>query len=234
MRSSAAASGAAPVATGRALVCDEVSSCPGGRAPAEADLSVPVRAASREGAFWAGVARMEAVSIGSFLRLGAELRAHGAPAELVARATRAAREEHRHATVTAALARRLGAELPDVPGVALDVRPLGAMALENEVEGCVHERWSAAVVAHQAAALPGLQPLLEPIARDESHHARLALDVARWVRDRGGPRLARRLDEARERARASLLASLPETQPAPSLGLPCGDRARQLALATLS
>jgi hypothetical protein len=220
--------------TGRAVVCDQVPSCPGGRAPTEVDLSAPVRAASHDGAFWAAVARMEAVSIASFLRLAGELRAHGAPRGLIARAALAARQEQVHATRIAGVAVRLGAELPEVPVLSLDVRALEAVALENEVEGCVHERWSAAVVAHQAAALPELSARLQPIAVDEAQHAQLALDVGRWLRDRHGPRLAGRLDAAREEARASLLGSLDDTPRSPSLGLPFGERAHALAAATLS
>ncbi len=220
--------------TGRALVCETISSCPGGRAPSGVDLSAPVRAASHEGAFWAGVARMEAVSIGSFLRLARELRAHDAPPALIDRAHHAAREEHAHATAMARLAARLGAELPEVPVVSLEVRAFDAVALENEVEGCVHERWSAAVVAHQAHARSELRSVLQPVAIEESEHAQLSLELARWFRDRGGARLTRELDAAREQARSRLLASLVEEPAAESLGLPSGARAHALATTALA
>lgn len=220
--------------TGRALVCEAISSCPGGRAPTGVDLSAPLRAASQEGVFWAGVARMEALSVGSFLRLAHELRAHGAPPELVERTIRAAGEEHAHAAATAKLAARLGAELPEVPAVSLDVRTLEAVALENEVEGCVHERWSAAVVAHQARALPALRPMLAPIAREEAAHGELSLELARWFRDQSGPRRARELDAARDEARAHLIESLDALRTASSLGLPSGERAHAMAVVALA
>ena len=220
--------------TERALVCETRWSCPGGRAPAGVELSAPLRAASPEGAFWAGVARMEAVSIGSFLRLAHELSAHGAPSTLVERALRAAGEEYAHATAMATLAAQLGAELPAVPEVALEVRELDDVALENEVEGCVHERWSAVVVAHQAAALPKLRARLAPIAVEEAAHAELSLDLAHWFRVRGGPGLARRLDAAQERARWLLLKSLEQETANPALGMPSLERAGELAAAALA
>ncbi len=218
--------------TGRALVCDQISSCPGGRAPSEVDLSAPLRGPSHEAVFWAAVARMEAVSVGSFLRLARELAAHGAPVAMIHRAARAAEEERRHAQLTARLAAQLGAELPEVPEVSLEVRELDAVALENEVEGCVRERWSAAIVGHQAAGAPHLAP----IARDEAEHARLSQQVSSWARSALGAAGARRLTSAGDEAREQLLAELAARGDAAferGLGLPTAERAHDLALAVL-
>lgn len=218
--------------TGRALVCDQISSCPGGRAPSNIDLSGALRGPSREAVFWAAVARMEAVSVGSFLRLARELEAHGAPRAMVEGAARAAREELRHAQLTATIAAQLGAALPEVPEVSLEVRALDEVALENEVEGCVRERWSAAIVAHQAAGAPQLTP----IARDEAGHAHLSEQVSSWARSSLGSAGSRRLTAAGDEARAQLLAELAARRDAPHerrLGLPTAERAHDLARAVL-
>src|SRR5260221_408672 len=55
-------------------------------------------------AWFAEAAWLEAASIGAFRRLARELRAHGAPAHLIASANVCARDEIRHARMMARLA----------------------------------------------------------------------------------------------------------------------------------
>src|SRR5581483_8821062 len=61
------------------------------------------------GAFFADAARLEAASVVAFERLAEELRARGAPDDLVRDVLRAARDEVRHARSTKRMAERFGA-----------------------------------------------------------------------------------------------------------------------------
>jgi hypothetical protein len=78
------------------------------------DGSGAPRAALRAavGARLASMAVLEREASAAFVRLARELRAHGAPRSLVARAVRAAWQERRHTRAVSALAARYGAEVP--------------------------------------------------------------------------------------------------------------------------
>jgi hypothetical protein len=161
-----------------------------GRVPAGLAPARFPRAPSALGDHFAVVAHLEAASVASFRRLGAELRALGAPTSLVRAARRARRDEVRHALVTGRMARRFGGA-PVRPRVErLPARPLDVVALENAVEGCVRETLGALVARWQAdhAGDPAIARLMGAIARDETRHAALSWAVARWA--------ARRLDAA--------------------------------------
>jgi len=130
------------------------------------------------------MATLEAASIDAFERLARELEYHGAPAELIARALAARDDEVRHTQTIDALARTHGGRGAQRPtNTSLDVRPLTEIALENAVEGCVHETWGALVATFQAerAATPELRSLFGAIAADERAHAALAHDIHRWL-----------------------------------------------------
>src|SRR5262245_44328737 len=72
----------------------------GGRRPAGlAERRSASLASGTAGAYFAELARLEAASVVAFRRLGDELRAWGAPARLTRAATRARRDEVRHARV---------------------------------------------------------------------------------------------------------------------------------------
>lgn len=158
----------------------------------------------------ARAAYYEAGSVTSFRRLARELRAHGAPSSLVARARSAARDEVRHARATEALATRFGAGAPMRPRAgALPVRPLEAMARENAVEGCVNEAFAAALALVQAsrAADAGVRGALAGIAADEVRHAELAWDVAAWAEAQLDAAARTRVQTARDEALAALVTS---------------------------
>ncbi|MGQ0503848.1 MAG: ferritin-like domain-containing protein [Myxococcaceae bacterium] len=141
------------------------------------------------GRHFAEAAHLEAASVTAFSRLARELRAHDAPVVLSKRATQAAREEVRHARMTASLARRFGSE-PARPRVtALPVRPLAEIARENAVEGCVRETFGALVALHQAqhAEDPEIRSAMREIAEDEIRHAALAWQIAGWAKTRLDP-----------------------------------------------
>jgi hypothetical protein len=84
------------------------------------------------------------------------------------------------------------------------------LALENAVEGCVHETFAAARAAWQAsyASDPSVRSLSAVLAADEAAHADLAADVHAWACSVLPPRDAQR-DKAARRAAWAQLANNP-------------------------
>jgi hypothetical protein len=178
--------------TGGTLYCAVLGTtyCPatlnGGRRPAYfASLGFgPVPRGRELGVHFARAACMEAGSVDAFRMLRDELVAHGAPKRLVRAASRAVRDEIRHARQTSALARRFG-EAPVAPRPAppRSRRRFADVALENAVEGCVRETYSALECAWQAevAADPVVRATMKRIARDEMRHLELSWAVHAWA-----------------------------------------------------
>jgi hypothetical protein len=178
---------------------------------------------------------LEAASVFAFARLARELTAHGAPVRLRDRALAAARDEERHARVVGALATERGGVIARVRVETGRTRTLRAIAIENAVEGCVHESFGAAVAVVQAqtAADPAVRTAYRRIARDELRHAELAWDVARWLDTRLTSADRARVLRARRRAATACLASSgrePEREMVETLGVPAARVARAIAL----
>lgn len=203
-----------------------------GRRPEGLGEQPPARG-TLAGAYLVEMARLEAASVLAFKHLRRELVAHRAPRRLVRAAERAARDERRHARTTRALARRDGGTPvpPTVERVAL--RGLEAMATENAVEGCVREAFGALVAHWQSvvAGNPVVRAAMARIARDETRHAVLALEVQAWLRGRLDAPARWRVDDARRRAIDSVLAGAEEPAAAlrTALGLPTRRQSRALA-----
>src|SRR5215471_5587406 len=144
---------------------------------------------------WVGDARAELASVPAFLRLGAELRAVGAPADLSRDAIAAVEDEQRHAAATVALASRWsGGALAMVPLVAAprfdcpSAAALTELALEAWHDGCLGEgtaalaaRWGFARARDGEAACA-----LARIAPDEARHAELSWRIVEWTLRMGG------------------------------------------------
>jgi hypothetical protein len=126
-------------------------------------------------------------------------------------ATRALRDERRHVRQTSALARRYG-EKPIVPfpPPSRATRTLLAMALENAVEGCIRETYSALECAWQAhlATDPVVRATMKRIARDELRHLALSWAVNGWALGRLGAEGRRRVREAQRETIAALKSEL--------------------------
>lgn len=188
------------------------------------------------GAYLAEACTLEAASVVSFRRLERELGSLGAPHDLRQRARASALEEARHARLMRRLARRAGAE-PNAPRVArIATRTPLAIALENAVEGCVHETWAALVARFQAdhAADRELRAAMQIIAEDEARHAALAWDVRAWLDERLTDEERARVREAYEGALGALVGDLDEglnEADHAALGLPSPETARALATA---
>ena len=132
-------------------------------------------------AFLAHCAALEAASVLAFTQLADRLLAWAAPAELVDRCRQAAADEATHAELLADLAARGGATLQPGTHPELPV-DLATAALDNAVEGCVHEAWSALTCAVTArdADTPELRAIYGRLAADEREHAQLAWDLHTW------------------------------------------------------
>src|SRR6185295_19226548 len=132
---------------------------------------------------FARAAWLEAASIHAFRRLVRELRAHGAPDELVLAARSAAKDEARHARLMARLATRFGAKVPRVEWTDRGIRDVEAIARENAVEACVGETYGALAAAWQGEHAPHaeVRDVMRAIAPDELRHAALGWAVDAWA-----------------------------------------------------
>jgi hypothetical protein len=208
--------------------------CGTGRRPAGLRRAGKGRSRGVVPRFLAQMAYLEAASVDAFDRLERELRAHGAPGELLARARRARRDEVRHARIVTALAARAGAAVPSPRVPAGRVRRLEAVAIENVVEGCVREAFGAAVAMVQAATARdrAVRAAMRKIARDELRHAELSFGVARWLEAKlDGPARAR-VRRARDGAARELLCAArrePPRELVSELGLPTARHASAIA-----
>jgi hypothetical protein len=181
--------------------------------------------------FWAHAAYLEAASVDAFQRLARELAAHGAPRRLIMASLRAARDEIRHARVTGSFAARAGAAVPECRVPTGEVRSLGAIALENAVEGCVRETFGAAVAMIQAERAGDVQVrrAMKRIARDETRHAELSWAVARWIEPQLDADTRHRVREAQAKAVAALVGEAghePDARLTERLGVPDASQAR--------
>jgi hypothetical protein len=194
----------------------------------------PVKAGRELGTHFARVACMEAGSVEAFRMLRDELRAHGAPKRLVEAASRSMRDEMRHVRQTSALARRFGEEpIAPVPIPARPPRSLEALALENAVEGCVRETYSALECMWQShvAEDPVVRATMTRIARDEMSHLALSWKVHAWAMSRLSAAARARVQQAQRDEIAALGRELVRDPEAPLLrtaGLPRAAHSRAL------
>ncbi|MDI1436206.1 ferritin-like domain-containing protein [Polyangium sorediatum] len=156
----------------------------------------------------AAIAAMEHASIASFARFSLQLLALGAPADLLAEAQTAARDEVEHARIEYAIASRIGGRLtgPDklpeaTAWLATDVVSFVESLV---VEGCVGETLGAAEGQEVARFVKdeGLRAVLAQIAEDEARHAALAWKTLQWALDAFGAEAREAAVRAFERARA--------------------------------
>jgi hypothetical protein len=187
------------------------------------------------GDYYASVAHLEGAAVLAFDVMERELKRFGAPRELQRRAQRARADEERHYDGMAAMARREGTTVPPVRALPVDERSLLEAALENAVEGCVREAWGALSAHYQAATAGDAQArqLWRDVARDESEHAELSLELHRWFMLQLSTEEQDQVDAAMQRARLELRAELllgtaPHPDVAHHAGTPQPDRAAAL------
>jgi hypothetical protein len=180
------------VTNGDTITCSGTNPCYTGRRP-------DGFASAANG--FARMAELEAASVHAFHILADELRALGAPASLIVRARRSAREEARHARIMG----RLAAARPRVERPPARIRSAAEIAVENVREGCVRETFGAAQARVQASVHPDprVRDAMRAIFPDEERHAELAHDVHAWL-------VTRLDDEARARVEAARREALDE------------------------
>ncbi len=215
------------------VLCYVSSGCSIGRRPDGLRAVEPAGSFATLGAHFAEIAELEAASVVAFVELAFELEAHGAPAQLIQAAQRAALDEVEHTAVMHRLAHACG-YTPTWPTATLaPPRELGAVLRTNRIEGMVGESYGAAVAGTQArrAASPLVRRVMRGIARDEGRHARLARAVHDW----GAPKLGRsvraQLEDEGGAARERLAAGLEREPPSPELGMPSASEAQAMVLA---
>jgi hypothetical protein len=167
-----------------------------GDRPAVAGLDEVTRRALA--VWWLQDAKKEHASVPAFARVAWQLAAHGAPAELLERAHRAALEEIDHARRCFALVAgyggsELGVEpMPELDGGLDGGSTLATVAAETLVDGCLIEDLNADAAALAATRTTDRAVLgvVEIIARDERSHAELAWDILAWCLREGGAAVA--------------------------------------------
>jgi hypothetical protein len=200
----------------RFVVCRYVNSAgcrsdmPAGRAHEGLVPPPPPRDGSL-GEHFATMAYLEAASVSAFRILAAELFAHGAPAPLVRRARRSARDEARHAASASVLARRFGAPVTWPQKSRERSRSLREIAIENASAGCVGETLGAALAMHQAHTAMDLEVrrAMEIVGNDEARHASLAWAVHAWCCERLDARERAEVEDALDAAARDVVARPP-------------------------
>ncbi len=208
-------------------------SCTGGRRPAGLRRARGKAPSSVLGTHFADMAHLEAASVPAFRRMLSELSALRAPPALLIRVARAIREEQRHAKEIGRIARRFGGVAP-VPRVrTFRRREVEAMARENAIEGCVRETFGALVATWQAvhAADPEIRSAMQRIADDETKHAALSMEAARFYEPQLDTRARARVSSAKRRAIRELHEAArrdPHDDLVAVAGLPSAAQARSL------
>ena len=185
----------------------------GGRRPS--GFAPHVRASALVGDFFAAMTELEEASVPAFRFLKRDLMDLKAPRRLVHAASRAARDEIRHTRAMTALARRHGARANRAVVASRKPAHLEIMALQNAVEGCVHETYGAltATWAAQHARDPEVRAIFKRIARDETEHASLAWKIAAWAESRMDRAMRTRVRAARAAAVRRLALSVATSPP---------------------
>jgi hypothetical protein len=205
-----------------------------GRRPAGLQSAHRARTRSALGDHFARMAHMEAASVPAFAAITAELRHHRAPRHLITAAEAARLDEIGHASITASLARRFGAE-PTRPEVRrTHLRGVFELALDNAVEGCVHETYAALEATHQAARATDarIAAAMRVIADDETRHAALSHSMQGWLLPQLSMRERAHIDGAQREAVDALRGTLAAAHIAPTVQMRAGvpDRLTALAL----
>jgi hypothetical protein len=205
--------------------CPDCIGVAGGRRPRGLATPRGRRRTADLGARLGRLAFDEAASVYAFVRLQEELVRLQAPEALARAAGRAAHDEVLHARLMAEHARARGAVLVAPRVRRQRPRALLPMAIENAVEGCVHETFAAVLARWQSIHAPdeALRRTFGRIAGDEARHAALSWAVAGWSSRRLDTRGRMAVRRARRRAVESLRRRLIARRASPvdaQLGIP--------------
>lgn len=209
------------VGTSKTVSC---ASCAIGRKPADLIEGEPCTGDDPVGVALAEMARVEAASVHAFRRLEQALVALDADDALLARVRRAARDEIAHARLVTGLARERGVSPRKVTLEANHAASTFELALENVVEGCVHETLGVAYLEHQRlhAEDAALRAMAEALYEDELDHAALSWDLVAFFDRHLDGRQRATIRQARARALDDVIVEMGCIDPTVSsaLGLP--------------
>jgi hypothetical protein len=184
------------------------------------------------GLLFGQLAQLERVAVNAFEVIAAELEALGAPADLIARAQEAARDEEEHTLLMRALALKYGVT-PGEPVVEdRPLRGLWAFALDNATEGCVRETFGVAFARYQEATAqdPEVAAVAAQVAEDEGRHAQLSWDIGAWCEGQLDATQRAMLKQAQREAVESLRADAANGRYSARLGSVAGVPTPQAAL----
>ena len=144
----------------------------------------------------------EASSVAAFLQLRAELEKHNTPQNLLDRCLIAAKEEVHHARMMAKFVKDCGAALPELNFGCPKSRDLYEIALDNAVEGCIFESYSALKAQYQAIHATDSRILvaMKMIAKDETKHAQLAWDIHHHLMTQLSDQEQQKIHQAQQKA----------------------------------
>jgi hypothetical protein len=145
------------------------------------------------GTTWARRAHEELKASMAFALLSRDLLAVGAPADALARVSRAVGDEVRHAEILRALASRyLGEDVPWPPGMPLapeppEAPPRALASLRAVTFCCVSETIASVFIeaSHEAATSPSVRASLGVVLADEVEHGRAGWVYLASARDDG-------------------------------------------------
>lgn len=157
--------------------------CIAGRLPAGIAFTQESEVQQEVGAYFAQLAYLEEAATIAFSFLASELAALQAPESFGLEAERAREDEQDHMLLTQALTQRYSGTLREVEVAPFTQRPLVEIAMDNAVEGCVRETYGTLMAMWQSLTAEDLvvRAVMEKIALDETRHAALSWEIARWL-----------------------------------------------------
>jgi hypothetical protein len=178
-------------------------------------------------------------SVGAFLLLREELQRLDAPQHFIQQCLEAARDEVQHARLMNNVCRSVGIQ-PSIPQISdIPNRSIFDIALENALEGCIHESYAAMQALHQSqhASTPEFRRLFFIIAQDELRHADLSLRIHQWLMTQLSQSQQQTIKEAQQKCLEQLLefhANQPHNPALNMLGPPEPKKAQELAKSLFS
>ncbi len=215
------------------VTCEYTVCAVEGRGHAGIQKLTEVTGSSEMARYFVRAYHAEASSVGAFLQLRAELSHHGAPKKLLDGCIRAAAEEIHHARMMAKLAGEANACLPKLQFGQVPKRSVFELAMDNAVEGCIYESFSALKAQYQSlhATDERILAVMKVIARDETHHAQLAWDIHHFLVAQLSPNEQELIQEAQRKATQKLIeqAVSDSTRTVTGFGTPPVDLAERFA-----
>ena len=162
------------------VTCNVAYHCPTeGRRHAQIKSVQHIHTTDQLGRYFVQALHSESSSVAAFLQLRKELIHHQAPEELIRRCWEAAKDEVQHARIMGHMAQQFTDEKPKLEFGSFQQRSIYDLVLDNAIEGCIFETYSAFKAHHQAqkAESISIRDIMNIISADELRHAQLSWDI---------------------------------------------------------